>query len=143
MSTAANITAARHNWDLAIHGAASAAAQDAARREVMAAEQACETLDERAIRLGIAAADKDAEAERHMAAEADAAGRAAGRRFYGNDDAYAASFDREAASCLKLALEAMAEAERLRSQANAIRRSQRFAEDCAAIVSPPHSMAAE
>lgn len=82
-----------------------------------------ESLDERAFRLGLKAADLDAIAERHMDAAADAAGRAAGRRLRGWDDNLAASFDRECTSCTELALEASAEAERLRSQAAAIRRT--------------------
>lgn len=133
--SALTVDQARHNWDLAFYGGASVDAQTAALSDLRRAQEAAETLDERALRLGIAAADKDAECERRMAAEADAAGRAAGRRFYGNDDELAASFDREAASCRKLATEAMDEAVRLRSQAAAIRRSQRFAEDYVAVVS--------
>lgn len=130
------IADAQRAYDLARGGGASAETVIQAGRELTAAQQAAEGLDERALRLGIAAADKDAEAERHWAAEADAAGRAAGRRFHGNDDDLAASFDREVAACRKLALEAESEAGRLRSQANAIRRSQRYVEDYMAIVSP-------
>jgi hypothetical protein len=132
---ALTVQQARRAYDLAIHGGASVDAQIAALRDLRTATEAAETLDERALRLGIAAADKDAEGERHMLGEADAAGRAASRRFHGNDDELARSFDREAAVCLKLADECFAEAERLRSQANAIRRRQRYAAEYVAIVS--------
>lgn len=131
------ITAAR-SYDLAIHDGASVSAQDTALRELMGAENRTETLDQRAFRLGLAATDKDAEAERHMTGAADAVGRAAGRRLAGNDDELAASFDREAGHCTKLAMEADDEATRLRSQAAAIRRSQRYAD---AVLS--HLVAAE
>ncbi len=123
------------SYDLAIRGGASIDAQMAALADLRAAQEAAETLDERALRLGIAAADKDAEASRHWEAEADAAGRAAGRRFHGNDDELAASFDRESAACRRLALEAEAEAARLRSQCAAIRRSHRYASDYLDVVS--------
>lgn len=93
---------------------------------------ATETLNERCFRLGLLAAAKDAEAERHWAAEADAAGRAAFERQEGNR-ALADSYDRERADCEACALDADAEAERLRSQAAAIRRSQRIAEDFASL----------
>lgn len=91
-------------------------------------EEAAESIDERCFRLGLKAADKDAEAGRHWFAEADAAGRAAFRRLSGNDDAYAASFDREAAFCREEALKASAEADRLRSQVASLRRAQSFAD---------------
>jgi hypothetical protein len=74
----------------------------------------------KARRLRTKAADLEAEGERHMAAEADAAGRAASRRLRGNDDAFAASFDREAANCLALANECFAEASALEREADRI-----------------------
>lgn len=112
-------------------GAEVSGASDEVRDRLMTAWReavhAAETIDERCLRLGIAAMDKDAEAERHMAAAADAAGRAAGRRARFGTDALCLSFDREELACTKLAAECMAEAERLRSQANALRRAQGFA----------------
>lgn len=103
------------DWNAPIH---------AIKRELLRLKsEAAETMDERAFRLGLRAADLDAIAERHMDAAADAAGRAAGRRLRGWDDNLAVSFDRECQSCTELALEASAEAERLRSQAGAIRRT--------------------
>lgn len=93
-----------------------------------AEKEASETLDQRAFRLGLRAADLDAQAERHMAAAADAAGMAAGRRLKGNDDEYARSFDREAKYCTEMATEASAEAARLRSQAASLHRAKSFAD---------------
>lgn len=114
--------------------------REAARKalaEAEAAERPAPSIDERCLKLGIQAADKDAEAERHWAAEADCAGRAAYRRSVGNDDEVARSLDRERASCQRLAEAAQSEASRLRSQAAALRRAQAYA---AEVVS---SMAAE
>ena len=91
--------------------------------------QATETTDERCFRLGLMAVDKDAEAARHWANEADAAGRATGRRLAGNDDEYAAGYDREVHACKALALDAEAEANRLRSQCASLRKAQRFADE--------------
>jgi hypothetical protein len=105
-------------WDSPIHDIYRAAVAERSRQR-----QATETLDERCFRLGLMASDKDAEAERHMAGAADAAGRAAGRRARWGNDEYARSFDREEWACTKLAVDAMAEAERLRSQAAALRKA--------------------
>lgn len=120
---------ARHAYDLAHYGDASSDARLAALEDLRAAEEAVETIDQRCFRLGLRAAEKDAEAERHMAAAADAAGRAAGRRLRWGNDALVASFDREELACTTLAADAMAEAERLRSQCAALRRAQRYADD--------------
>ena len=93
------------------------------------ARQATETTDDRCFRLGLMAVDKDAEAARHWASEADAAGRAAGRRLAGNDDTIAAGYDHEVQACKALALDAEAEANRLRSQCASLRKAQRFADE--------------
>jgi hypothetical protein len=114
-------------WGAPVHDIYRAALAERSRQR-----QATETLDERCFRLGLMAADKDAEAERHMAGAADAAGRAAGRRARWGNDEYARSFDREELACTKLAADAMAEAERLRSQAAALRRAQAYAADVVA-----------
>lgn len=88
-----------------------------------------ETIDQRCFRLGLRAADKDAEAERHWKAEADAAGMAARRRLkWGADDTTAIIFDHKANACRVCALDAEAEAARLRSQAASLRRAQRYAD---------------
>ena len=126
MATAIQIQAAEHECDLAYFGGASSETVLAVQRELMALEQAAESTDERCLRLGVKAMDKDAEAERHLLAAADAAGLAAGRRLAGNDDQIARSYDREVAHCTAAALGASAEAERLRSQCAALRRAQEF-----------------
>lgn len=118
------ISQAREAYESALFGHADSDVTLALGRAYAEATQAAESIDERCLRLGVMAMDKDAETERHMAAAADAAGLAAGRRLRGNDDAMARSYDREELACTKLAAEAMAEAERLRSQAAALRRAQ-------------------
>jgi hypothetical protein len=115
---------AYQDWQGAIAQDAPLAVHVALGRDYAAARDATETLDQRAFRLGLRAADKDAEAGRHLAAAADAAGMAAGRRLrWGQDDPTAASLQREADHCTALAEEADAEAYRLRSQAAALRRA--------------------
>jgi hypothetical protein len=119
-----DITRTREAFLDALFGYAEPDVVLAAGRAYGAAKEATESTDERCFRLGLMAADKDAEAERHMAAAADAAGLAAGRRLRWGEDAVTRSYDREELACTKLAADAMAEAERLRSQASSLRRAQ-------------------
>lgn len=124
----AGIEAAQHALFCAQQDNAGQDALDRCWAELRAARIDAESLDERAFRLGLEAADKDAEAERHLVAAADAAGRAAGRRLRFGEDEMVRSFDREEMACTKLATECMAEAERLRSQVRSIRRSKALAD---------------
>jgi len=123
MATAAEIQQLEQEWACIHYDGGSAEAERDVLRRLSEARQATESTDERCFRLGLRAAEKDMEAERHMAAEAEAAGRAAHRRNRG-ETALADSFDREARACLACAQDAMAEAERLRSQASSLRRAQ-------------------
>lgn len=129
------VEATQLSYDLAVRGGACSEAVTQAGRELTAAQQATESLDERAFRLGLAAADLDAESDRHNAAAEDAAGHATFRfNKWGQDDETARSLQREAEACRRLVVKCMEEAVRLRSQAAALQRTQQYRDDYIAIV---------
>jgi hypothetical protein len=95
------VEAARRDFTLAYWGGASQEAVDSAARALDQARIEAETPTGRVTRLHREAADLDAEAERHLAAEADAAGRIAYCRSIGNHELAdrLAPQQRSAASC--------------------------------------------
>jgi hypothetical protein len=126
-------TEALRAYNLARYGGASEDACNAARRDLMAAERAAETIDQRCFRLGLEAVEFDRKAEDALAeaAQDDLVVKVRRERFGAGDDT-AVNIARRACASRIQAADATAEAERLRSQASALRRAQAYAPDVVA-----------